>query len=296
VSDGQGDAVGSSVIVSAIPGDPVDYPPVASADVIEVRPGQPTPIPVLDNDYDPEGGPLTVVGPLADVDEGFLQLGPNGQALIITANEDQRFTFSFGYDIEDDGGNRASAVVEVRIVPPDRANRSPIASPDEARTLSDRGVTIPVLNNDSDPDGDPISVQGIAGQPANGRAEVNEDGTVRYIPRLGYSGTDEFTYTLTDSYVDPNGGEPGRAIGTVSVGVIAPTPVNRPPSAVDDDQIPPVTVGGGAIGIDVLNNDRDQDGDLLTTVDLTTPSVGAAATEGGLGQYTPPAESDARTA
>ncbi|MEM7273657.1 MAG: Ig-like domain-containing protein [Actinomycetota bacterium] len=295
VSDGQGDAVGSSVIVSAVPGDPVDYPPVANADVIEVRPGQPTSIPVLDNDYDPEGGPLQVVGPLADVDEGFLQLGPDGQGLIITVDEEQRFAFSFGYDIEDDGGNRASAVVEVRVVPPDRANRPPIATPDEARTLSDRAVTIPVLNNDSDPDGDPISVEGIASQPANGRVEINEDGTVRYIPRAGYAGTDEFTYTLTDSYLDPAGGEPGRAIGSVSVGVIAPTAVNRDPNAVDDDQLAPVTVGGAAIGIEVLANDSDPDGDRLTVVDVTTPAVGVVGIVGDIIQYTPPAESDART-
>ena len=102
----------------------------------------------------------------------------------------QRFSFQFAYDIEDPAGNRASAIVNVRIVDAGQPNRAPVAGPDVARTAAEAPVDIPVLINDFDPDGDPIAVESIAEQPRNGTVEISEDGTIRYMPNRGFSGTD----------------------------------------------------------------------------------------------------------
>src|SRR5262249_11482335 len=56
---------------------------------------------------------------------------------------------------------------------------------------------IAVLANDSDPDGDPLTVSSVT-QPANGAAAVNADNTVTYSPKAGFSGSDQFTYTISD--------------------------------------------------------------------------------------------------
>ncbi|MGH9360685.1 MAG: Ig-like domain-containing protein, partial [Thermoanaerobaculia bacterium] len=74
---------------------------------------------------------------------------------------------------------------------------APVANDDAASTQEGVPVTIAVLGNDSDPDGDPLTIQSV-GQPANGAAGDNGDGTVTYAPNAGFTGTDSFTYTVRD--------------------------------------------------------------------------------------------------
>uniref|UniRef100_UPI002610B880 Ig-like domain-containing protein n=1 Tax=uncultured Christiangramia sp. TaxID=503836 RepID=UPI002610B880 len=70
-----------------------------------------------------------------------------------------------------------------------------------ATTSEDTPVQIDVLNNDSDPDGDELTVTEVT-QPGNGSAVINTDGTVTYSPNANFNGTDTFTYTISDG----NGG------------------------------------------------------------------------------------------
>jgi len=303
ISDGQADAVQGSVLVSALAREPVDYPPIAVADVVDARPGQTTEVPVLRNDYDPEGRFLRLVGPLPALDEALVRISADGQVLLITVGEDELFGFSFGYNVQDPGGNQSSAVVNVRIVPPTQPNRPPIAGADVARTPFESPVTIAVLSNDLDPDGDPINIESIAEQPQHGVVDVNDDGTVLYRPNDGFSGTDSFVYTLVDGYQAPVGStlpeeqqRPGRSLGEVFIGVMPPGGVNRDPSAVDDEGFAPVSVGGSQVQLNVLANDSDPDGDDFRITEVTETAVGIVAA-GGNGQwveFTPPADGEAR--
>jgi hypothetical protein len=72
-------------------------------------------------------------------------------------------------------------------------------------------VTIPVLANDSDPDGDTLTVTS-ATQGEHGASVVNGDGTIAYTPAAGFTGTDTFTYTISD-------GRGGTATATVTLSV-----------------------------------------------------------------------------
>lgn len=104
-------------------------------------------------------------------------------------------------------------------------NLPPIALADAAMTLEDQPVDIDVLENDSDPDGDPapadtLTISAIS-DPPHGTATLDAGGpgpaddTILYTPDICSFGTDLFTYTVTDS-----GAPPLSAIGTVSVDVI----------------------------------------------------------------------------
>src|SRR3546814_19984682 len=64
--------------------------------------------------------------------------------------------------------------------------------------LIDTPVSIDVLGNDDDPDGDPLMVDGFT-QPTNGTVASNADGTLRYTPDSGFTGSDSFTYTASRS-------------------------------------------------------------------------------------------------
>jgi hypothetical protein len=87
----------------------------------------------------------------------------------------------------------------------------PVAQDDFATTLRDTAVTIAVLANDSDPDGDALTVTGVT-DPPNGSAVANPDGTVTYTPDAGFVGADSFDYTIGD-------GAGGTDSATVSVTV-----------------------------------------------------------------------------
>ncbi len=75
-------------------------------------------------------------------------------------------------------------------------NTPPNAADDTATTDEDQAVTIDVLANDSDPDGDTLSISSVS-TPAHGSATINGD-AIDYTPDVGFSGDDTFTYTITD--------------------------------------------------------------------------------------------------
>jgi hypothetical protein len=76
-------------------------------------------------------------------------------------------------------------------------NGPPDARDDTASTTQDNAVVVSVLNNDTDPDGDTLTVTGVS-QPAHGAANVDAAGTVTYTPAPGYSGADAFDYSVSD--------------------------------------------------------------------------------------------------
>jgi uncharacterized repeat protein (TIGR01451 family) len=90
------------------------------------------------------------------------------------------------------------------------ANDPPIAVDDNATTPADTPVTIDVLNNDSDPDGDTLTVASVT-QGAHGSV-INNGGDVTYTLATGFTGTDSFTYTISD-------GKGGTDTATVTVTV-----------------------------------------------------------------------------
>lgn len=153
-------------------------------------------------------------------------------------------------------------------------NRPPVAKDDEASTTANTPVTINVLANDVDPDGDTMTVDSVT-QGANGSV-VNNGTSVTYTPNAGYVGANTFTYKVTD----------GKGhFDTAGVEVFVTEQPNRAPDAVDDtattQQDTPVT-------IPVLGNDTDPDNDPLTITGVTDPAHGAIATNSdGTVTYTP---------
>ena len=123
------------------------------------------------------------------------------------------------------------------------ANQAPILHADNVTTAEDTIVHIAVLANDSDPDGDPLTVS-TASQPAKGFAVRNADNTIDYTPQLNTNGVDSFTYTARD-------GRGGSATTTVTVNV---TSVNDPPVAWNDNA---GTSEDTPVSIAVLANDGD---------------------------------------
>ncbi|MFC1759879.1 Ig-like domain-containing protein, partial [Planctomycetota bacterium] len=233
----------------------VNHVPEAGDDSFTVSRGKPVVLDVLANDVDPEGGALKVVQvgfPDHKTDVGMPQFGTaeivNGQ-LVYTPSEYFTGTDRFIYIAADESGARTrrgevSVTMDGNdIVVPPPTNNDPNARNDSATTDEDNPVTINVLNNDRDSDGDALSVTS-AGDASNGTTRVNGDGTITYTPDAGFSGNDSFDYTIDD-------GNGGQATATVNVTIasVNDAPVARGDTAATDED--------NAVIINVLGNDSD---------------------------------------
>jgi hypothetical protein len=253
-----------SVFVAAQP----NRPPVAADDAATTAFATPVSIDVLANDRDPDGDTLTIASIGAPAN-GTAAM--SGASIVYTPAAGFSGTDRFTYTISDGRGGTASAAVSVTVLP--QPNRPPVAVDDAATTAFATPVAISVLANDSDPDGDPLTISGVTA-PANGSVSAT-GATITYTPAPGFSGTDRFTYTIDDGH-----GGSATANVTVTVGA-AP---NQPPVAVDDAA---TTAFATPVAIDVLANDSDPDGDALTIVSVTQPAGGVATIENGRITYAP---------
>ncbi len=128
-----------------------------------------------------------------------------------------------------------------------KPNEAPTTAPDTATTEYNTPVTINVLANDTDPDGNNLSVSSIT-QSTNGTATKNSDGTITYTPKAGFSGPDTFQYTTAD-------GKGGYTVGTVTVTVnaeVIPAPTDTDGDGLTDNE-------EATIGTNPNNADTDQD-------------------------------------
>lgn len=178
---------------------------------------------------------------------------------------------SYTYTISDGNGEEDTASVSVTVLP---VNDTPTAVDDSTSTNEDTAVTVDVLANDSDPDGDALNVSSVDNE-ANGSAQINSDNTVTFTPSADFNGTGSFTYTLSDG----NGGED---TATVAVTV---NPVNDAPVAMDDNA---ATTENTQVTVDVLANDSDPEDDALVVDSVTQPANGSVVDNGdGTVTYTP---------
>lgn len=69
---------------------------------------------------------------------------------------------------------------------------------DQATTTEESAVTVDVLSNDSDADGDPVYVTEVFQAPSNGSVSISDDGQITYTPNPGFVGEEKFVYQVCD--------------------------------------------------------------------------------------------------
>ncbi|MFW1243691.1 tandem-95 repeat protein, partial [Vibrio parahaemolyticus] len=162
------------------------------ADSTNVLEDTPTIINVLGNDtfegkdkvvsLDAENGPKN--GTVIVNNDGTVTYTPND-------NYVGKDTFTY---IVTSGGVSESTTVEVNVTP---VNDVPVAKDDIATTQEDTAVTIDVLPNDTDVDGDKLSIQSATVPEAQGKVEI-VDGKLVFTPAENFNGHAEIIYTVTD--------------------------------------------------------------------------------------------------
>ncbi|MDE0805023.1 MAG: Ig-like domain-containing protein, partial [Acidimicrobiales bacterium] len=249
-------------------------PPVAVRDEVLLAPGEPAYVPVLDNDVDPDGEVLVVLGVSDLPDPSPITVTVIQRSVVkIVADTALEGPVEFSYRISD-GTEVADGRVLVEPAPVDQENRPPVVAADEFTVRAGGIVTFPVLTNDSDPDGDALEIEPPpADQPdaaTDGRLFLSQDGLLRYEAPDQRKGTVRQIYSVRDT-------ADNIASAEIIVHVLPPNADrNQPP-------LPPELVGrtvaGQTVTIPVPVTTMDPDGDSVTLLGIDTPPRFGTAVE-----------------
>ena len=280
VADVEG--LGSNIATVNITVNPVNDAPVAVDD--EVTTDEDTPIAINniisnDTDVDSELNPGSIV----------IESNPNNGAiarengsLIYTPAEGFFGSDSFTYTVEDVEGSISNPATVNLVIIPD--NVAPVAvNDDNITTTEDTEITIPVLANDTDVQGndtiDPTTVT-LVTAPNNGTANIDPNtGEISYEPNLNFFGSDSFSYTVQDNQQAIS----NVATVTLEVTVVNDAPVIEPSSFLLFDPTPGTVLGTvEATDVDTAtlaysliggNPDIDGDGTAAFAIDSANGTI-----------------------
>ena len=199
-----------------------DNVPTVLDDTANVAEDSSVSIDVLANDSDPLGGTLTAAIAASPL-HGTAQV--QGTAIVYAPAPNYFGPDVFTYRASNAEATSTAATVTVTVTP---VNDPPVAVDDTATTDQDVAVVVSVLGNDTDVDGDTLTVAATT-QPANGSVTTNGT-TVTYTPNAGFAGNDSFGYTVSDGALSDS--------ASVAVTVVPGTPLDTTPP-----MISPVVVG-----------------------------------------------------
>jgi VCBS repeat-containing protein len=230
---------------------------------------------VLSNDTDPQNKSLTAAVATQPAN-GTLSLAADG-SFTYTPHSTFSGTDTFTYKASNGTSISDPATVTITVNP---AIQPPTANADSYSTAFNTPLTIAaagVLSNDTDPQNKSLTAT-VATQPANGTVSLAADGSFTYTPNSTFSGTDSFTYTVSN----------GTATSAAATVTIAVKPANQPPVATSDSftatQATPLSISTPG----VLANDTDQENSTLTAVLVSNASHGfVSLAANGSFTYTP---------
>jgi hypothetical protein len=258
VSNGLASAEGTITVIE-VPVPNKLQPPIANDDSVTARVGAAIDIPVLENDVDPDGLPLTLVPTLP-------QALPQSAGLLFASGNVLRYlapekpgNYTAVYAVAAPDGQTARAQVNIAVREPDAAsNNPPVPLPLTGRVLAGGSVTVTVPLSGIDPDGDTVQLLGQATSPQKGAVTAVGPDSITYKAGDYSVGTDSFTYTVIDALG-------ARATGTIRIGIapkLAGSP--NPVASLDDVTVRP----GVTVSVQVLANDSDPNGRPLHVVSV----------------------------
>jgi Bacterial Ig domain/RTX calcium-binding nonapeptide repeat (4 copies) len=285
ISDGQGGTASATVNGTVVS---VNDNPVAVNDSFTTAEDTATAtLNLLSNDSDADGGTVAVasingtartpgVAQTIAVPNGTVNVTAAG-VITFTPAANYNGAISFPYTISDGQGGTASAVVNGTVTP---VNDNPVAVNDTFSTNEDTtSATLSLLANDTDVDGNPLTVASINGTALtpglaqsiavpNGTVNVTAAGVITFTPAANYFGPISFPYTISD-------GAGGTASATVNGTVLS---INDNPVAVNDSFTTAEDTATATLNL--LSNDSDPDGGTaaIASINGTTRTPGVAQT------------------
>ncbi len=247
-------------------------PPVPTTVTARVIAGEKVRIPIPLAGVDPDGDPVQLLGPQSTPDKGVV-VESGADWIEFEAGDYSAGTDSFEYRVVDSLGAAATGLVRIGISPRASGARNPVAVPDEVTVRPGTSVAVQVLANDSDPDGEELSLSSVE---PTGAATASVDGTLVRVEAPAEAGRFGFIYSIAN-------GRGGTASSFLTVVVDPEAPLTRP---IADDTVLGLSdiLGRTSIDVDVLRQVFFAEGssrDLPLEV-LPGWSDIASVTDGGL--------------
>ena len=258
--------------------------PVANPDTLNTVQDTPLSINIasdlLANDTDASGSTLSFVSFTQPSQAGSAVVNNNDGTLTYTPANGFSGVDSFSYTIKDTANNQDTATVTINVSA--AGNIPPVANDVNVITDEDIPVTFNPTANDTDPDGDPLTIIAFDPNSAEGGTIVdNGNNLLTYTPLTNFNGADSIKYTISD-------GKGGTDSATVFITVNA---VNSAPVCTNVNL---TTNTDTALSINVsnvlLSTCTDVEGDTLSLSSTTQPTApGSMLTDDGAGTltYTP---------
>ena len=281
--DRQGDS-SASVSIAVEARNEAPYAVADSFSTLEETPITIAPAALLANDRDVDGDPIRFVDVLNPV-HGTIGYDVDGN-IVFTPDADFSGAASFDYIITDDVDGSRTGTVTINV---QSTNHAPSAVADQFTTAEDTPfefTAADLIGNDTDLDGDTLSLVSLEMSNDLGRIQRLPGGRYSFIPKENASGTATFRYTVSDGR--------SQSSGTFSFEI---TPVNDAPNANADgigtgnnpdgvfvgDQDTPLVIDLATL----LANDRDVEGDSFTIVELLDGDNGTVVMNGNTAVFTP---------
>ena len=269
--DSVGNRSTSTVTFEVIASSAANSAPVPKALSAWAVQGQMARIPVPLTGIDPDGDSVALVGIDQPPAKGSVVLGT--EWLEYTPSDNATGTDTFSYIVEDRLGVQGRARVRVGIAPPGSQNHNPTAVPDSVTIRPGREVSVNVLSNDLDADGDALSVDTdpatVSVSDPAATVTVAQDAVTVKAPAA--DGVFVVAYQIQD-------GRGGRAQGQLTVTVDADAPLRAPIARDDVVSVADLPADSKPVSVPVLVNDEDPDG---TTAALTVSAQGSGVSVSG---------------
>ena len=275
-SDGTSSASATAIIDVT----PVNDGPVAADDAAGTDEDSSVNIDVLANDTDVDGDTLVVTGATVTSGEGSVTVEADGSLTYDPGtsynglDDGETATVEISYDISDGQGGTDTATATVTVT---GSNDGPVAVDDSFSGTEDQAINGNVIPNDTDADGDTLSVVAETITTANGgTVELSADGTFTYTPAADFNGEDSFSYTLSDGTATDTGtvtldvapDNDGPIVGNVDLAdILEDTSITF-----TDDEL--------------MANSSDVDGDDLSVTSVSVDAEFGTVTDNGDGTYT----------
>lgn len=257
-------------------------PPIAVRDDLTMSRGETRLLRALENDGDPDGDVIGIVGVLAN-NPNLEVVEEQGYGFWVTLGPDAAPVEDFVYRISDGIDDSGLGQVFITRSDVDFENAPPIVLDDSVRVRPGRTSQIDVLANDYDPEGSQLTIV------ANSLVATTDDVTVRLadggaaveviVPDPDAIDAFAFTYAVEDDAGN-------LAAGEVEASLVPVDEENAAPIARADQAI---TIAGEPVIVPVLANDYDPESDAIELVSVPNAPTGEVElSEDGNGyRYTP---------
>ncbi|HWK91193.1 MAG TPA: Ig-like domain-containing protein [Luteimicrobium sp.] len=268
VQDKNGQEDSAQVTVHVIGGSENSPPKPPTIEARTISGGSVTITPSLDG-TDPDGDSVRLTGIGSPPAKGTATV--TGGGIVYTAAKNATGTDTFQYTVQDRRGQQATGTIRVGIAPPPSTNQPPVAADDAVTVRPGRAVSVAPLTNDSDPDGDRISL--VSSLETQDGLKAKTEGNLVVFTAPEKQGTTTIFYTVQDTHG-------ARASGAIVVTVDDHAPL-RTPVAKDDVVSGADVIGQTSVAVPVLANDSDPDG-AASALTVTTEQAGVTVGKGGV--------------